>query len=424
MQHEWNFQYFRTGSFSALFEADVSADAHAFLLPYPCTATWAAYPNDRRYLIQDGNTDATKVGFDKICQKEPWKNLAVLGDDLPGILTEAPPPSLISYWREHFGFDYNNYQVLPQQSYCDELNDSERYRKLITLFPYDGLDKERHAVDPDSHYHLLSKTALADMGVHYPLYKVFDFRKVRPEDVELQAAYPYLIKTSHGLAGEGTYIIRNEADLEHCRKEVRRYLAVGLLDAVVVSDFVKNVVENYCVQFYVDRAGEPTLIGATNQLVTDTGEHLGGMIHYRETDMRKFFHKIAVISRFVHKHGYFGVVGVDILEDRDGQLHVIDANIRVNGSTPLCLQRHTLLAAGKEVAKYSTDYRMEGTVDSVLSRLRPWLERKDLTVLSLLEIPRDGQTGCDVYSIVAGETVAEMQRIETDLGKAGLRLPD
>jgi len=420
MHEERNYSYFDQGSFSDLFANDIRDQSYAFLLPYPCTADWAHFPNNRSYLIQDGNSAATKVGYEKICQKEPWKNLAVLGDEMAGVLTEPPPAALLSYWREHLGFHYHNFEVLPQDTYCHDLNQSNRYRQLITLFPYDGLDPDRHAVDPDSHYHLLSKTALADMGVHYPLYQVFDFDQVRPEDVVLKTEYPYLIKTSHGLSGEGTYIIHDARDLDHCRSEVRRYLAIGLVQSVVVSDFVKHVVENYCVQFYVDKNGEPTLIGATTQLVTDTGEHLGGVIRYRETDMRKFFHKIAVISRFVQKHGYFGVVGVDILEDRDGQLHVIDANIRVNGSTPLCLLRHVLLAEDKETAKYSSDFCMDTNLDGVLLGLRPYLDRKDLTILSALERDVGGRTLCEIYGIVAGADVEAVQRIEQDLQKAGL----
>ena len=128
-----------------------------------------------------------------------------------------------------------------------------------------------------------------------------------------------------------------------------------LLNTIIVSEFVKNTVQNYCVQFYISKTGESTLIGTTVQLVTPEGTYLRGVIHYREIDMSKFFGMIAAIGQYAHQQGYFGFIGFDVLEDQDGQLYVIDANFRVNGSTPLCLQRHTLLGLGKEVAKYSSD---------------------------------------------------------------------
>ena len=173
--------------------------------------------------------------------------------------------------------------------------------------------------------------------------------------------------------------------------------------------------QNYCVQFYVSKAGEITLIGTTTQLVTPEGNYLGGLIHYRQTDMSKFFEMIAAIGQYAHQQGYFGVIGFDVLEDKDGQLYAIDANFRVNGSTPLCLQRHTLLGLGKEVAKYSSDYRMDGTLDSILVTLKPELERKDFIILSALEKVKYGKIYTDIYGIVAGETIEEMQHIEQNL---------
>ncbi|WP_242056991.1 MULTISPECIES: hypothetical protein [Oscillatoriales] len=151
------------------------------------------------------------------------------------------------------------------------------------------------------------------------------------------------------------------------------------------------------------------------------GNYLGGLIHYRQTDMSRFFEMIAAIGEYAHKHGYFGVIGFDELEDKDGQLYAIDANFRVNGSTPMCLQRHTLLGLGKEVAKYSSDYRMDGALDSVLTTLRAHLDRKDFIILSALEKSKYGKIYTEIYGIVTGETIEEMQHIEHNLESKGLQ---
>jgi hypothetical protein len=114
-----------------------------------------------------------------------------------------------------------------------------------------------------------------------------------------------------------------------------------------------------------------TLIGATHQLVSDTGVHLGGVIRFQATDMSPFLGIIARVAKVVHQQGYFGVIGVDILKDRQEELHVIDANIRVNGSTPLCLQRRRLVAEDRETAKYSTDYYYQGSFTTRVLWIRP-----------------------------------------------------
>ncbi len=133
-----------------------------------------------------------------------------------------------------------------------------------------------------------------------------------------------MIKTSHGLSGEGTYIIKSASELTYCFEELRKYLDIKLLDKIIVSEFVLNTVQNYCVQFYISKAGDTTLIGTTSQLVTPEGKYLGGLIHYRQTDMSRFFQMIAAIGQYAHQQGYFGFIGFDVLEDQDGQLYVID----------------------------------------------------------------------------------------------------
>lgn len=415
------FQFFQGNSFSELFASDIADGQYGFILNYPATARWAAYPNLKKYFIQDGSSEASKTSFDKICQKEPWKNLAVLGDTLPGVVISPPPPLLLDYWREHLGFRYTNQEMLDCSTYLDELSQNSRFDKLITLFPFDRLKPEKHAIEPDIHYHLLSKVTLAELGVPCPKYSTYNLHQVSLEDIQLPDRFPYLIKTSHGLSGEGTYIIKDTSTLNYCLRELRKYLEIKLLDTIVVSEFIQNVVQNYCVQFYVNRAGRITLIGATSQLVTSEGNYLGGLIHYRETDMSKFLEMIAAIGKYAHHQGYFGVIGFDVLEDAEGQFFVIDANFRVNGSTPLCLQRYTLLGLGKEVAKYSSDYRMNGAIDSIFMTLESELKRKDFIILSALEKSKHGKIYTDIYGIIAGETIKELQQIENSLQQKGLQ---
>lgn len=414
-----DFQYFEGSSFSDLFAQDITDARYGFILNYPATGSWAAYPNRKKYFIQDGSSEATKTSFDKLCQKEPWKNLAVLGNTLPGVVITPPPKLLINYWRSHLGFSYTAMEMMDCSTYLDDLS-HDRFDKLITLFPFDHLKPEKHAVNPDTHYHLLDKVTLASLGVQCPKYESYNLHAKSLEDIELPQ-FPYLIKTSHGLSGEGTYIIKSASDLNYCLEEVRKYLKIKLLDTIIVSQFIKNAVQNYCVQFYVNKAGEITLIGTTTQLVTPEGNYLGGLIHYRETNMSKFFEMIAAVGKYAHQQGYFGFIGFDVLEDSDGQLYAIDANFRVNGSTPLCLQRHTLLGQGKEVAKYSSDYRMDGTLDSILVTLKTELERRDFIILSALEKVKYGKIYTEIYGIVAGETSDQMQHIEQKLKDKGLQ---
>lgn len=415
------FHFFQGNSLSDLFTQDIGDQSYALVLNYPATASWAAYPNVKKYFLQDGSSESTKTSFDKICQKEPWKNLAVLGSSLPGVVINSPHSLLTQYWREHFDFHNTQLEEMDCSTYLNDLNQSDRIHQVITLFPFDHLLPEKHAVNSDTHYRLLSKATLSELGVSCPTYQTYALDQVSLDKLPLPSQFPYLIKTSHGLSGEGTYIIRNASDLNYCLEELKKYLSIHLLKTIIVSDFVKHEVNNYCVQFYINKQGDITLIGVTQQLVSSEGNYLGGLIDYTN-DMSKFSNMIAAVGQFAHRQGYFGVIGFDVLEDRDGQLYAIDANFRINGSTPLCLQRHQLLKLNKTIAKYSSDYRMEGTLDSILTTLKPNLEKKDFLILSALEKVKYGKIYTEIYGIVAGETLQEMQQIEQSLHHKGLQL--
>jgi hypothetical protein len=419
MSSQHAFSFFQGNSLSDLFAQDTQTGDSALILNYPATASWAAYPNTQRYFLQDGSGEATKTSFDKICQKEPWKNLAVLGDTLSGIVIVPPNPLLVQYWRDHFGFHYSHLERMDCSTYLDDLNKSDR--SVITLFPFDRLLPQRHAVNSDTHYRLLSKATLAELGVLCPDYQTYHLSQINLDQIQLPPQFPYLIKTSHGLSGEGTYIIRSSSDLNYCLEELKKYLKINLLETIIVSEFVQHEVCNYCIQFYVNKQGDVSLIGVTQQLVSSEGNYLGGLIDYTD-DLSQFSQTIATVAQYAHQQGYFGVIGLDVLEDRDGQLYAIDANFRINGSTPLCLQRHELLKLNKAIAKYSSDYRIEGTLDAVLTRLKPELERKDFLILSALEKVKYGKIYSEIYGIVTGETLEEMQQIEHRLDDKGLQM--
>lgn len=421
MSSQHSLPFFQGNSLSDLFVQDVQGGHYALILNYPATAKWAAYPNVQKYFLQDGSSEATKTSFDKICQKEPWKNLAVLGDALPGVVIVPPQSLLVDYWRDHFGFRYNQLEMMDCSTYLDDLNESDRGIRAITLFPFDHLLPQKHAVSPDTHYRLLSKATLAELGVPCPNYQTYRVDQTSLEQILLPSQFPYLIKTSHGLSGEGTYIIRSYSDLNYCLEELKKYLKIKLLETIIISEFVKHEVNNYCIQFYVNKQGDISLVGVTQQLVSAEGNYLGGLIDYTD-DLNRFSDIIATVGNYAHQQGYFGVIGVDVLEDRDRQLYAIDANFRINGSTPLCLQRHELLKCNKAIAKYSSDYRMEGTLDSILTSLKPELERKDFLILSALEKVKYGKIYTEIYGIVTGETLEEMQQIEQRLHSKGLHL--
>jgi hypothetical protein len=63
---------------------------------------------------------------------------------------------------------------------------------------------------------------------------------------------------------------------------------------------------------------------------------------------------------------------------------------------------------------------MDGTLESILMTLKAELERKDFIILSALEKVKYGKIYTEIYGIVTGETIDQMQHIEQNLQDKGL----
>ncbi|MDL5052030.1 hypothetical protein QQ056_00360 [Oscillatoria laete-virens NRMC-F 0139] len=157
-----------------------------------------------------------------------------------------PPQLLVNYWRSHLDFEESNSLILDCATYLDDLSESDR--QVITLFPFDHLKPQKHAVNPDIHYRLLSKTTLADAGVQCPQYSTYNLHETALTEIPLPEQFPYLIKTSHGLSGEGTYIINNPSELNYCFEKSKNIAiftySIPLLSLNLLSTSSKIIASN------------------------------------------------------------------------------------------------------------------------------------------------------------------------------------
>lgn len=409
---------FAPESLSDLYQNDLDQRESAILLPYPSSSEWETFRNSRKYTIQDGPTPESKVGYETVHRKEPWRHLSMLGNNLPGIVTELPPEFLIQYWKDQFGFSYENIVHYSHKSYCNDIN-MNGHKQVVTLFPYQHIQNEKHAVDPDQHYHLLSKMALSSMNIPIPEQKVIEVNKDFFSSFIPPFSYPFVIKTAHGLSGDGTFLIKSPDDLSKVMQTVQQYYESGSIHQIVCQEFVKNAVENHGVQFYLNRAGKVQFMGSTGQVTSSEGAFQGGVIDYSVSNYQKFQEIIENVGAYAHAKDYFGVIGLDILEDREGKLSVIDGNFRLTGLTPLYLLKKRFTQEQKNRAEFSTNWEFEGNLDQLLSTLYQELNKQIFVVLSAAE-KDNGKT--DIYGIVSGENETQLESHKTLLHTKGLSI--
>ncbi|KUJ19706.1 uncharacterized protein LY89DRAFT_568995, partial [Mollisia scopiformis] len=248
--------------------------------------------------------------------------------------------------------------------------------KLAPRLPLDGMDSLPHALHPDIHYELLSKRglAIAEGSFATPCSRLLDLKvDWESQDGESSAAptetvqswmnevveaisersIPFVLKLQQTIFGKGTYIVKSEEARSTLLSELK-----GLMDfnagrttksnhhlmpaTFVLTDFVdcpEGGSPSFAITFFVRRDGSHTFINCCEQTLSVHYTWDGSFISFAEQDRlsKHFSQTITEVSGYLHGKGYYGCVGIDVLEDRHGKQWVVDLNVRPPGSLILGL---------------------------------------------------------------------------------------
>ncbi len=139
---------------------------------------------------------------------------------------------------------------------------------------------------------------------------------------------------------------------------------------LIVEEYL-DLVENWCVHFCVEAIGGPRLLGATEQLISDTGAYAGSRVGGTVLPPAAAQLCQAVAER-ARKLGFIGYCGIDTGLTSAGELRVFDLNFRINASTPPLLVLNAITASRGPTwegrARWQT-YRHSGSLADLVRRL-------------------------------------------------------
>lgn len=233
--------------------------------------------------------------------------------------------------------------------------------QIAIASPMDCMLHLPHAVEPEAHYELLSKRALALSGLPTPGSKVIDTllqpyqipneRLVDAEVIRMvkpirERPLPFAVKMPQALSGQGTFLIHTESDsqkaVEVLAREVKRMLH-QLNDSnknlqpcsLVVQDLIPG--DTAALSLFVTKTGRPIFTSCTEQIMDAAGHWGGAFISYEQQDhLEKVYAQImGEMAQYVHQKGYYGPMNADVMTSPDGRHLIVDLNVRVAGSHPL-----------------------------------------------------------------------------------------
>ena len=151
---------------------------------------------------------------------------------------------------------------------------------------------------------------------------------------------PYVLKLTQSLSSVGTNIVTTEDQRSDTTKKIRRTL-LDYLPRIskenahlypmtkVLSDLIPG--RTMALNFFVRRDGSCLFSGACHQLATGMTGRQNTAITYADQEKLEQHYRptLEKMSKLLHNEGYYGQVGIDIMEDAEnGKQYVIDANVR------------------------------------------------------------------------------------------------
>lgn len=151
---------------------------------------------------------------------------------------------------------------------------------------------------------------------------------------------PFVLKLTQSLSSVGTNIVMTEDQRSETINKIRRTLMAYLpritkenahlyTMSLILSDLIPG--RTMALNFFVKRDGTYIYSGACHQLSTGMTGRQNTAITYADQEklQAKYDDTLTKISRIISEAGYYGQVGIDIMEDEEtGKQYVIDANIR------------------------------------------------------------------------------------------------
>ncbi|GIK05399.1 hypothetical protein Aspvir_009508 [Aspergillus viridinutans] len=229
---------------------------------------------------------------------------------------------------------------------------------IAVIFPSDSVLHLPHLVDPEIHYEILSKPGLATSGLPTPPSKVID-TVLTPHDVHDQDLLrgeisritqlldnhelPFVLKLPQSASGLGVFKVCTDAQ----RADVKATLAAQLGRmlqqinesnhhmhpcSLVIQRFIHGTTMG--LSLFVTKKGRPIFIACCDQQLDEDDHWIGCSISYkRQPELKETYRDISEkVAAFLHRKGYYGPVGLDIITDAWGNQYIVDLNARVTGS--------------------------------------------------------------------------------------------
>ena len=173
----------------------------------------------------------------------------------------------------------------------------------------------------------------------------------------------------------------------------------------ILSEYIQDVQNTLDCSFYVTKTGHIIYIGVQECILKNFG-YCYGTIDWNKQDQYKerLYDKFVVpVANYLHKKGYFGMVGIDVITSERGD-YLVDLNPRINGDSSYHMLARSMATLGFTKAMMQSCATFDGTGEQLVKKGNSLNETNVRGRVILMAVADDG-TKCHATVAVFGNSV-------------------
>ncbi|MDQ0242878.1 hypothetical protein J2S09_000414 [Bacillus fengqiuensis] len=348
------------------------------------------------------------------------RELSVIGD-VPVVCHAGTvtPPALALLHKAGLHIPPVCYTYRNDEEYMEVLNNLyKQKKKLIFQYPHpeEKVSSELYWIDPEVLAYLCDKRNIPELvpAENVPERRMMGLDQILEEKPEL----PIVLKTGDGRptsGGCGVLLVKEEKQLYEIDE------TFGDLSNIIVEEYIECE-QNISVHYVVNKKGEISFLGKSEQLVNKDGCFRGSWITVDVDDkMADIVETGYGVMKKIADKGYVGVAGFDVLICGD-RYYFIDLNVRFNASTcGLLLYNDIRKKFGKETVRLC-NLEWTSNFDSLIPVVEKHMTKDQFVPLSLLDANYflDQNQVSKVIGLVIGHSAEDVENVLEEMTREGL----
>lgn len=257
-----------------------------------------------------------------------WNNINVL------ISEWVLDPALIQYYNDIYPNTFSDKKIIPYNNtdYYSYIKNQVRNKSLITLHPYQNINEEKYALDPNLVFDLNDKTNMYKLTNQIPKHEILKLDQIRCLE-----NFPFVLKADSWASWDWVRIIKNKEDLNKALKWFSKE------DTLMVEEYIEYI-DNVWVQLFISQIWTINILWYSKQIVSEQWEYEWSIIN-KNYSISSELRKLAIgIWTNAYKMWFYWICWLDFLKDRNQKYFLIDPNFRITWATSLIFLQEKIFA--------------------------------------------------------------------------------